>query len=286
MRNPLLACALLACACAGPRSRKATGEAVLSIGGKVEQGPYTFGRADLATLPHRSFRAIPPGADAPQKYDGVAIAAVLSDVVELGKGVDTVTFYGKDGYVVPVPLAGIRQLRPVLADAVAGTPSQELQLAWPNVDQPGIDTDPRMRWWWVGGVTKLEVNAWVATYGRALRVPAGGSDDARLGADAFSVQCMECHKLRTVGGTRGRDLTQIAAGRDPQAFAASMRPHLEKVAPEKLAPGNEPAPASLRQIAAFLHDVQVGGARAEEEFQPPEPTVPRRPGTAPGPTGY
>jgi mono/diheme cytochrome c family protein len=274
MRNLLLALALLAGACAGWRSRKATGEAVLSIAGKVEQGPYTFGRADLTTLPRRSFRAVPPGGDAPVKYDGVAVAAVLSDIVELGKDVDTVVFFGKDGYVVPIPMAAVRQLRPVLADVVGGSPTTSLQLAWPNVDQPGIDTDPRMRWWWVPGVSKLELHGWVATYGRALRVPPGGSDDARLGADAFSVQCMGCHKLRTVGGTRGPDLTQIASHRDPQALAASMREHLERVGP----PDNEPAPSALRQIAAFLREVDLAGAKPDDEFQPPEPAPPHRPG--------
>jgi hypothetical protein len=283
MRNLLLAIALLACACAGSRAHKAAGEAVLTIAGKVEQGPYTFNRADLKTLPRRSFRAVPPAAQAPLKYDGVAVAAVLADVIEVGKGADTVLFFGKDGYVMPVPTAAIRQLRPVLADVVADAPEASLLLAWPNVDQPGIDSDPRMRWWWVPGVTRVELQSWSATYGRALRVPTGSSDDARLGSDAFAVQCMACHRLRAVGGTRGRDLTQIAAKRDPQALAAEMRVHLAQVGP----PGNEPAPAAIRQIAAFLREVDVAGVRSDEEIQPPEAPAlrPGAPGVPPAPHG-
>src|SRR5919197_451224 len=283
MRN-LLLLALALVACAAPRTPKpATGQVVLSIAGGVERGPFTFGGEDLKHLPRRSFRALPPNGDPVAKFDGVAVAAVLADVVELKKGVDIAVFHGKDGYTAPVSIAAIRQLRPVLADTVDGSSvtawrdsAAPLVLAWPNVDQPGIDTDPRMRWWWVQGVTQVEMQSWVASYGRALRVPAGASDDARLGADAFSVQCMTCHKLRNVGGTRGPDLTAAAARKDFQSLASSMREHLQRVGP----PGLEPGPAALRQIAAFLREIDIAGSKADgDEIQVPEPQAPPSPAT-------
>jgi mono/diheme cytochrome c family protein len=226
---------------------------------------------------------VPPSSDEAAKFDGVSIAAVLADVVELKKGVDTAVFHGKDGYTAPVSIAAIRQLRPVLADTVDGSSvtawrdgASPLVLAWPNVDQPGIDTDPRMRWWWVQGVTQVEMQSWVASYGRALRVPAGASDDARLGADAFSVQCMNCHKLRNVGGTRGPDLTAAASRKDFQSLASSMREHLQRVGP----PGLEPGSAALRQIAAFLREIDIAGSKADaDEIQVPEPQAPPSPAT-------
>ena len=285
MRNLLLALALLACA-APKTPRPARGEVVLSVTGRLEHGPYNFGRDDLKQLPRRSFCAISPAASSPEKFDGVAVAALLSDAIDVKKGVDTAVFYGKDGYIAPVSIAAIRQLRPVLADRVDDEAvgswrdgAAPFVLAWPNVDQPGIDTDPRMRWWWVTGVTKLEMQSWTASYGRALRVPAGASDDARLGADAFSVQCMNCHKLRGFGGTRGPDLTAAASTKDIQALASSMRDHLQRVGP----PGIEPSPAALRQIAAFLREIDIAGAKPDgEEIQVPEPQIPPSPGN-PGP---
>jgi len=286
MRNlfPALALALLACGAKPQRTAK--GETVLSVTGRVEHGPYTFGKEDLQKLARRGFRALAPATDAPARFDGAAIAALLADVVDLKPGVDTAVFHGQNGFAVPVSLSALRQLKPILADTIDGKPASAwrpgagpLVLAWPNVDQPGIDTDPRMRWWWVTGVTKVEMLPWTATYGRALRVPAGASDDARLGADAFAVQCMACHKLRGVGGSRGPDLTQAAAKKDPQALSTSMREHLQQVAPA----GTEAAPPSLRQIAAFLHEIDIAGAKSDEEFVPPaeQPGAPR-----PAPSGY
>ncbi len=285
MRNLLLAALVLASlACGGRQSRTAKGDVLLSFTGRVEHGPYTFGREELKQLPRRNFRALPPTSDVPAKFEGVQVAQLLADVVELKRGVDTAVFHGKNGYAVPVSMAVLKQLRPILADSVDGAPvggwregAGPLVLAWPNVDQPGIDTDPRMRWWWVTGVTKVEMLSWVASYGRALRVPTGASDDARLGADAFSVQCMGCHKLRGVGGSRGPDITESASKKDLPALAIVMRDHLQRVGPS----WNEPGPAALRQIAAFLHEIDVAGAKAEEEAQPPEPPpgVPRTPGS-------
>lgn len=278
----VLAAALLACA--GPRPRPPKGEVVVTFEGKIEHGPYRFGKDDLPALPRRSFKAVPPSTTAQASFDGMLVSSVISDEMEISKGVDIAVFHGQDGYVAPVPIAAMRQLKPILADKVNGgavadwnKAAAPLQLAWPNVDEPGIDTDPRMRWWWVGGVRKVEMQSWVATYGRALRVPQGSSDDARLGAEAISVSCLACHKVRGVGGTRGPALRGASIPGDAEAFASSMREHLSKVTGSQSAP--ETSGVATRQIAAFLRAIELAGSRPEDEApleQPPPP--PRTPG--------
>lgn len=282
MRTRVLLAAVFI-ACAGPRPRTPRGEVVVSFEGKIEYGPYRFGKDDLPALPRRSFKAMSPASGKEAAFDGLVVSTILSDEMELGKGVDIAIFHGQDGYAIPVPIAALRQLRPILADKVNGAPvagwdkaSAPLQLAWPNVDQPGIDSDPRMRWWWVGGVKRVEMQSWVATYGRALRVPQGSSDEARLGAESISVSCVACHKVRGVGGTRGPELRAGAMHGD-QAFADSMREHLSKTSGGGAAP--ETSGVVARQIAAFLRAVDLAGSRPDEEpplEQPPLP--PRTPG--------
>jgi hypothetical protein len=292
MRTRVLVAAVLV-ACAGPRPRTPKGEVVVSFEGKVEHGPYRFGKDDVPRLPRRSFKAVPPLTGSEARFDGLAVSAILADEMELAKGVDTAIFHGQGGYAVPVPIAALRQLRPVLADQVNGAPVADwskpaapLQLAWPNVDQPGIDSDPRMRWWWVGGVKKVELQSWVPTYGRALRVPQGSSDEARLGAEALSLSCIGCHKVRGVGGTRGPELRAGAVQGNLKAFSDSMRDHLTKTSGMGSAP--ETSAASARQIAAFLRAVELAGSRPEDEAPPEQPPPPPRtpggygPGIGPG----
>ncbi len=277
----LLAAALVACA--GPRPRTPKGEVVVSFEGKVEHGPYRFGKDDVPKLPRRGFKAVSPLTGKEASFEGLAVAAIVADEFEMPKGVDTAIFHGWNGYAVAVSLAALRQLRPVLADKVNGAPvgdwnkdAAPLQLAWPNVDQPGIDSDPRMRWWWVGGVKKVELQSWISTYGRALRVPQGSSDEARLGAEAISVSCMTCHKVRGVGGTRGAELRSGTLN-DLQAFSDAMREHVAKASGMDSAP--ETSAVTARQIAAFLRAIELAGPRPDEEpplEQPPLP--PRTPG--------
>ena len=267
-------------ACSGPQPRPPKGEVAVSFEGRVENGPFRFGKDDLARLPRHGFKAVSPFTGKEAKFEGLAVTAILADVLELAKGGDTAVFHGQGGYAAPVPIAALRQLRPVLADKVDGVSVGEwrrdaapLQLAWPNVEQPGIDSDPRMRWWWVPGVRKGEIQNWIATYGRALRVPQGSSDEARLGAEAISVSCIGCHMVRGVGGTRGPELKNAAVRRDPRAFTARMREHLAKASGMKSAP--ETSSVAARQIAAFFHAVDLAGTRPEEEVQPPElPALP------------
>ncbi len=282
----LLATALLACA--GPTPRTPRGEVVVSFEGKIEHGPFRFGKDDLPSLPRRGFKAVPPSSGNEASFDGLVVSIILSDEMELGKGVDIAVFHGEGGYAVPVPITALRQLRPVLADKVNGGPvagwskaAAPLQLAWPNVDQPGIDSDPRMRWWWVGGVRKVDLQSWVSTYGRALRVPQGSSDDARLGAEVISVSCMACHKLRGVGGTRGPELRSGIVPREPQAFSDALRDHLAKASGMASAP--ETSPLAARQIAAFLRAVDLAGPRPDDEAPPEQAPLPPRPAGGYGP---
>jgi hypothetical protein len=277
----LLAAALVACA--GPRPRVPRGEVVVSFEGAVEHGPFRFGKDDLPGLPQRGFKAVSPLTGKEASFEGLSVAAVIADEMELSPGVDTAIFHGRDGYAAPVPIAALRQLRPVLAyrvnDAPVGEWSKEaapLQLAWPNVDQPGIDSDPRMRWWWVGGVERVELRSWVATYGKALRVPQGSSDEARLGAEAISLSCIACHKVRGVGGTRGPELRSQAVQGDRGAFSETIRKHLSSVSGMDSAP--ETSGASARQIAAFLQVIDLPGGRPEEDTPPEQPpAAPRAP---------
>jgi len=116
---------------------------------------------------------------------------------------------------------------------------------------------------------------WIATYGRALRVPAGSLDDARIGAEVLSVSCIVCHQVRGVGGTRGPPLSDAATRRDPAGFTTRMRDHLARVSGLRSAP--ETSAAAAREVAAFLRAVEVAGTRTEEEVQPPEPPEPLPP---------
>jgi hypothetical protein len=286
MRNGLVAFAVALVACsAGPTPMPPKGTQLLAVeGSKVEHGPFRFGTGDVLSLPHRKFKAQAPATSRPAEFDGLSVATLLADRVALARDADTAVFYGHDGLAVAVPLAAVRQLKPVLAYRVDGAPVEQwqapaapLQLAWPNVEQPGIDTDPRMRWWWVPGVTKISVHSWVATYGRALRVPPGASDEARLGADSLQAQCLGCHRVRGVGGTRGPELNDAFVHTRPEPFQGSFRDHLQKVSGVSLA--GDPSQLNGRQIASFLHAVELAGT-PPDEIKPPEP-----PQARPHPTG-
>jgi len=99
MRNRVLVLAAIA-ACAGPRPRPPRGEVVFSVTGRVQEGPYRFGRDDLPRLPRRAFRAVAPGSGSPARFEGVAVLALLQDAVELEVDADTVVFHGREGDVI------------------------------------------------------------------------------------------------------------------------------------------------------------------------------------------
>ena len=278
----LLAASLLACSSA--RQFPTRGEPVVSFEGKVERGPHVVGTDDLKTLTRRAFKATTPSGGAPVRFEGLSIAPFLGDRIELKHEADLALFRGEGGMVAAVPLTSVRQLKPVLADTVDGAPvsgwrkeAAPLQLAWPVEEWPGIESDPRLRWWWVGAVTKVELVSWNATYGKALRVPPGASDVARLGADVLGTSCMGCHRVRGAGGTRGPELTAALAP-EPTAFATALRDHLRRASGQSSAP--ETTPAAAGQVLAFLRAIELA-ARPEDEVKEPE-----RPEAPPAKPGY
>jgi hypothetical protein len=287
MRTRLaLAAALLACS--GGKPYVTRGEPVVTFEGKVEKGPAILGLTDVEVLPRRKFEALPPGK-ARASFEGLALAPLLGDTLELAHDADTAVFRGEGGRAAVVPLVSIRQLRPVLADKVDGAAvavwrpeAAPLQLAWPDLEAPGIETDPRVRWWWVGGVRKVELVNWLASYGKALRVPPGATDAARLGADVIATSCLSCHRLRGVGGTRGPELTAGLVRGDAGALASRLRLHLQRASGVASAP--ELAPASVGQVVAFLRAVELA-PRPEDEAKEPENPEPPAPLPEPGVQG-
>jgi len=264
---------------------------VLTVRGKVEHGPFLFGAGDLPDLPRRSFQARPPTTGRTAVFEGLSLAEILSSKLAVQEKADTVVLRSRDGSAVPVPLVLVKQWKPILADRADGRPLAEwamgvgarvgpLLLAWPNVDNPGLATDPRAPAFWAGAVDAVELVVWRQTWGRALRAPAGAADAARLGADAFLYQCMACHRLRGVGGERGPDLTRGLGGGDPDAFAARIRPHLASVG--RAPASGEGEGEALGRIARFLAAVEAtapaqAGAgpkpgEPEEDLEPEEPS--------------
>jgi hypothetical protein len=275
--------------CGAPRPRtEGTGEVLLTVSGRIAGGPARFGSADLQAAPRRTLRARDPRGGAEAAYDGLALQKLFAEVVEVQRGADVAIVHGAGGYQVVIPLAVLRQHDPVLADRIDAVPVREarpegapLVLAWPTAGAPGLQHDPRARWWWVDGVTRLEVTSWLSTYGRALRVPPGADDEARPGAEAFQTSCMPCHRLRGAGGARGPELTdRLADAAARKGFADAVRAHATR---RDAAPVAELAVPVVRQIATFLSAVAAAGPPPPEEEPPPEPPPPRPPGPGPHP---
>lgn len=246
-----------AVACGAPRPRPPSGAVVLTVKGRVENGPFTFGREDLARLPRRKVRAFDPRTGRAVEFEGVSLAPLLFDEMALARGADTAAIRGAGGYLAAIPLSNLRQLRPVLADRAGGQRLAELRLVWPNLDWPGLESDPRVRFWWVDGVADVDVLDWDKSFGRALRLPAGAADAARLGSDEVVTWCFSCHRVHGVGGERGRDLTRAAEGASGAQPARRIAAH---AAAESRALGAAPPPRGApARIAAFLAAVQSAG---------------------------
>jgi hypothetical protein len=272
-----LALASLAAGCTGARlPTKATGEPLLTVRGQLKDGPFELGRKDLAVLPRAGFRARAPGAAAEARYDGVSLLKILGHELRPDDEADTLVFLGKDGVAVPLTGAIVRQYGPILADEVDGAPVAP-RLAWPNMDQRGLDADPRATFWWTGPIEAVEVMTWEKTWGRALRSPPGSSDLARLGAGQYLVHCAACHRLHGVGGQRGPALDGAAGRLGTAPFVAAVQRHPgwpARVGTE-LASGADVA----AQVAAFLATSdQAGVPPPEEELKPPA-KKPRHPGS-------
>ncbi|HEY7726459.1 MAG TPA: c-type cytochrome [Anaeromyxobacteraceae bacterium] len=272
MRKPVLLALAALAACSRTPVRKAVPGDLLVVEGKVEKGPLGFAAGDLAALPRRTVRGADPAAGRVGSFAGPSLAELVVERLPLRPGVDVVVLHGRGGLRVPVPLNALRQSRPVLATEAEGRPldgwaggSGPLLVAWPDAEAPGLDTDPRIRWWWVRGVARLEMASWAEKYGRALRVPLGAGDDARRGADLFASQCLHCHRIRGQGGEVGPELTAapLAGGR------------LERTLPGHLAAVGGGAPelpgAAASQVAAFIAAVQAAAGDRPQDEPAPEP---------------
>jgi hypothetical protein len=259
-KRALLAATLLTCA--GPRPHPPKGEVILTVDGAVEDGPYRFGRDDLPQLPHRAMQARAPGASEDARYEGLPVVPFLSDHVSLESGTDLAVFHGGGGEVAVLSIPALRQTKPLLAyhKDPQSHETASFDLAFPNLDEPGIDTDPAVASSWLPGVDRIEMRRYSTSYGRALRVPLGAKDEARLGADRITNSCLRCHALRGVGGTRGGELHDLGIERDPALFSAHLKEHLRRL--ESDSPGARVGEGALREIVAFLEAVDRSGASA------------------------
>lgn len=279
----LLAAALALASCGGVKLRPPAPGDVVAIAGRVEGGPFGLSREQLAALPRRSVRGVEPRAGREASFSGVDLAPFLGEKLPLKPGADVVVFHGRGGYRAAVPLNAIRQTRPVLASEADGAPLDRwepgagpLLLAWPDAEAPGLDTDPRQRWFWVRGVTVIEVAVRQELLGRALRAPVGTGSDARHGSDTFGSQCIHCHRLRNRGGEVGPDLTAYMGRSDEPRLAQALKGHLAAKSGMPGAP--DPGPQEVRELAAFLRSVALSGGDGPEEPEPPPgPAGPRRP---------
>jgi hypothetical protein len=276
MRKLALAAAL-ATACSAPRlPTRAQGNSVLEVRGAVKGGPHALGRTDLAQLPRVKVRGVDPATGKEAQFEGVALAELM-DRVELRRGADTAVLRTSEKTAVPVPLGVARAIRPVLADHRDGAELPELVLAWPNVEQPALTSDPRSAAWWAHGVVAIEVADWQRTYGTALASPDGATDAARRGASLFGESCIVCHRMRGTGGERGPDLTLVASRMSERVFAAHLPGH----------PGwrerASAGPEAVEETWAFLKAVAASPGPSPLEPVLEEPA--ERPVTPPPPSG-
>jgi hypothetical protein len=258
----LVVAVLGGCTPYGQLPTKPQGDAMLTVRGGVKDGPYVLGRADLARLPRKTFRAIDPVAGREAVYEGVALAPVVMNL-PLEPLVDTVVVLTGEKEAIPLPIGAIRQYGPILADRQDGAPLASLQLAWPNLDQLGLDRDPRATLWWARQVSTLELVAWGRTWARALRPPPGTTDAARRGAGQFALRCVACHRLVGYGGERGPDLTGAIQRLGDAGFRAALKRHPQW--PDRVGLDLEPGDAVAAQIALFVATMEQMGPSTPDE---------------------
>jgi mono/diheme cytochrome c family protein len=240
--------------------RSAHGDPVVEVRGALKDGRrYALGRADLEALPRTTVRGIDPASGRAGTWDGVPLLALVGQ--EVKKGVDTAVVWTADGGAIPIPLVVVRTLKPVLADRADGAPLPAPVLAWPTLEQRGIETDPRAVGWWTHGVVALELVDWQRTFAGALATPDGAPDAARRGAAWYGDRCIACHAMRGAGGKRGPDLTTVAARLGPGPFAARLEDHpgWTDVA------GDPPGAAGVEELWSFLGAVAKAGSAAPAE---------------------
>jgi hypothetical protein len=261
--------------------KEARGDDALELSGAVQEGPFFLGPAELAKLPQRSVRGVDPETGRTAVWQGTALHEVF-ERVKLRRGADTVVVRTTDGEAIPVPIWKLLEMRPVLADRADGTALPDRVLAWPNVEQPGLETDPRSREWWARRISKLEVHDWERSFGRALRPPPGASDDARLGAGQFGLRCVACHQLRGMGGTKGPELTRAGDRLDSGRFSAAVQKH-PHFAGDAARGSDAPPDQVVGQVWAFLRAVARYGPPPAEE--PADESQDREEEQKPSPTG-
>ncbi len=265
---------LLACANRGYLPTTAQGEKVLEVRGALKYGAYALGRGDLARLPRRTVRGVDPVTGRTATWEGVSVAALVIDRVELAKtGADTAIVRTADRAAIPIPLTVIRQWRPVLADRADGAPLAAPVLAWPTLEQRGIETDPRSEGWWAREVVAFELVDWQRALAPALAAPDGSPDAARRGSSLSADRCLRCHRMRGVGGERGPDLTTVAARLQPGPFAALLDHHPGW----KVTEGDGPGPDGPQELWSFLRAMAAATTGAR-----PDPVTAER--AAPGAT--
>jgi hypothetical protein len=263
MRKSWIVLGLLA-ACTGSRlPTSAHGQPVLEIRGAVKRGPLALGRADLEKLPRRSLRGVDPATGRAGTWEGVSLATIVTGV-ELAKGADTVIVRTADRAAIPIPLTLVRQWKPVLADRADGERLATPVLAWPTLEQRGLETDPRAEGWWARDVVALEIVVWQRAFATALAIPDGAVDTARRGATWYADRCLRCHPMRGAGGQRGPDLTTVAARLRPAAFEALLEHHPGWKQTTIEAPG----PEGAQELWSFLHAVAASPAMPAAPAEP------------------
>jgi mono/diheme cytochrome c family protein len=277
----LLVLAAAGCSRAPSLPKGARSDGALELGGAVEGGPYFLGPDVLGKLPQRSIRGVDPETGRTATWQGTVLHELFARV-KLLPGADTLVVFTTDGEAIPVPIWKLMEMRPVLADRADGTALPDRVLAWPNVEQPGLETDPRSREWWARRISKLEVHDWERSFGRALRPPPGASDDARLGSGQFGLRCVACHQVRGMGGTKGPELTFAGDRLDSVRFSAAVQKH-PHFAGDAARRSDSPAEQVLGQVWAFLRAVARSGPPVAEE--PADEPREREEEPKPSPTG-
>lgn len=263
MRKLWIVLGLLAACSRGPKlPATPQGETVLEVRGALKHGPRVLGRADVERLPRHSVRGVDPVTGRVATWEGASVAALVSERVALAKGADTVIVRTAQRAAIPIPLTLVRQWKPVLADRADGVRLASPVLAWPTLEQRGLETDPRATGWWAQDVVAFELVDWEKAFAAALATPDGATDAARRGAGWYGERCIQCHGMRGAGGQRGPDLTTVASRLRPGPFATLLDRH-----PGWSSAGGEPpGPDGAEELWSFLRAVAASATGA-----PPEP---------------
>lgn len=257
----LLAGCLAACSGGARLPKSSQGAPLIEVRGAVKDGPFSLGRADLERLPRRSVHGVDAASGREAVWEGTSVADLVSGRVELRKGADVAVVRTSDRTAIPIPLTVIRQLKPVIADRADGARLPSTVLAWPTLEQRGLESDPRAGLWWARDVVAFEIVDWQRTFGAALATPDGAPDAARRGSGWYGERCISCHRMRGVGGDRGPELTTVAARLRQAPFGAL----LEKHPGWKHTGGDPPDEQGAAELWSFLRAVATSTTTSPPE---------------------